>query len=223
MANEPSKAKTQLYLVLDLAACEQPVERMAAILHGKPVPSVLIRPNKARTLQIGDLRALVGALQREDIAVLVADDVSLAKSVRADGVHLSASTSGSALLHAYEEARRALGKDAIIGVDAGSSRHDAMVLGEAGADYVAFGAFDEDRSGTETARESQIELISWWAALFEVPVVALDVDVEASTRRLMEAGADFVVRTIPAGKSTTDLQKWIDEALAALEYQHTSD
>ena len=76
---------------------------------------------------------------------------------------------------AYEEARSILGRDGIVGVDPGISRHDAMTLAEAGAEYIAFGApahlKDRDR-----ARERRDELIAWWAEIFQAPCVALDVE-----------------------------------------------
>ena len=80
---------------------------------------------------------------------------TLRRPHRADGVEVSD-------IEAYREARRLLGTDRIIGADCGTSRHRAMELAEAGADYVAF------------AQGGHEDLISWWSAIFEIPCIAAD-------------------------------------------------
>jgi thiamine-phosphate pyrophosphorylase len=82
-------------------------------------------------------------------------------------------------------------------VDAGRSRHEAMVAGEGGADYVAFGipANVEDR---EKAHRRRCELTAWWSEIFEVPVVAFDVATAEEAGQLASAGADFIALTLPA-------------------------
>ncbi len=83
----------------------------------------------------------------------------------------------------------------IVGADAGRTRHDAMEIGEAGADYVAFGIppHVEDRA---RAAERQIDLVSWWSELFEIPCVAFDVADAAQAERLVGVGCDFISVTI---------------------------
>ena len=86
----------------------------------------------------------------------------------------------------------------MIGVDAGRSRDDAMLLGESGADYIAFGipAHVEDRA---TAENRQSDLIAWWSEIFEIPCVAGDVASPEGARTLAGDGADFVTLTLNAG------------------------
>ena len=86
-----------------------------------------------------ELARLAEPLQRicadADVAFIVNDSMALAKRLGADGVHLGQSDGD------IREARALLGPAAQIGKTCHDSRHLAMEAGEAGADYVAFGAF----------------------------------------------------------------------------------
>jgi len=120
-----------------------------------------------------------------DVAFIVNDSISLAKRIKADGVHLGQSD-GS-----VKEARERLGPNAQIGVTCHASRHLAMEAGEAGADYVAFGAFFP--SGTKaTEYRADPEILEWWQELFELPCVAIGGITPENCAPLVEAGADFL-------------------------------
>jgi thiamine-phosphate pyrophosphorylase len=112
----------------------------------------------------------------------------------------------------YAEAREIVGGRFIVGGDVGRSRHDAMTIAEAGADYVGFGIPEhvEDR---ETARARRRELVAWWSEIFEVPGVAFDVDTFEDASELARAGADFVALPLPQG---ADADRFARDALAAL-------
>ncbi|MFZ0849319.1 MAG: thiamine phosphate synthase, partial [Hyphomicrobiaceae bacterium] len=104
-----------------------------------------------------------------------------------------------------------------VGADVGISRHDAMSLAEAGADYVAFGApaHLQDRTRAHARRD---DLVAWWGEIFEVACVALDVEIPAEAERLARAGVDFVAVTLPPGQSaaaTRDLVAGIGAAIGA--------
>jgi thiamine-phosphate pyrophosphorylase len=66
--------------------------------------------------------------------------------------------------------RKELGADPIIGAYCGSSRHDAMSAGEAGADYVAFGPIGATPLGA--GAQVEFDLFDWWSEMIEVPVIA---------------------------------------------------
>ena len=120
-----------------------------------------------------------------DVAFIVNDSVSLAKRLGADGVHLGQSDGDP------REARGLLGPGVQIGVTCHDSRHLAMEAGEAGADYVAFGAFFP--TGTkEVFHRPDPSILGWWSALFEIPCVAIGGITPANGRSLVEAGADFL-------------------------------
>jgi thiamine-phosphate pyrophosphorylase len=127
-----------------------------------------------------------------DVAFIVNDSVSLAKRLKADGVHLG-QDDGSP-----RDAREELGREAQIGVTCHASRHMAMEAGEAGADYVAFGAFypsttkDVAKDRGEDAEVPDLELLEWWASIFEIPCVAIGGITPDNCRPLVEAGADFI-------------------------------
>lgn len=125
-------------------------------------------------------------------AFIVRDHLELALEMGADGVHLG-SAAGDVVA-----ARAALGKERILGVSCGVSRHAAMEAGEQGADYVAFGD-PARRPGPEVD-----ELLGWWSELFVLPCVAEGAITVEDCTRLARAGADMVavgqdVWTDPAG------------------------
>lgn len=126
---------------------------------------------------------LVSAAQGRDLACLIKDDVALAKNVGADGVHIPADPA------IFADARRRLGGDATIGADCGLNRHDAMVIAEMGADYVAFGP-----NLTAVARngDERAELIAWWSEIFVIPCIAWDVSTAEEAATLAALGADFL-------------------------------
>jgi len=81
-----------------------------------------------------------------------------------DGCHL---TDGAKSLRVV---RKDLGSDAIIGCFGGTSRHNGMTAGEAGADYVSFGPVSAGALGDGSIAEA--DLFRWWSEMIEVPVVA---------------------------------------------------
>lgn len=120
-----------------------------------------------------------------DVAFIVNDSIALAKRLKADGVHLG-QKDGSP-----KEAREVLGREAQIGVTCHDSKHLAMEAGEAGADYVAFGAFFPSNT-KETEYHPKPELLSWWSQLFEIPCVAIGGITPENCGDLVKAGADFL-------------------------------
>jgi thiamine-phosphate pyrophosphorylase len=167
----------------------------AAFGHCQPA-AVLIRPKPEHNLGAGEVKPLVDFAQEYGAAAIIFEDVRLARTLRADGVHFDR-TSDGALSDLIADARASLGAAANIGADAGISRHRAMEAGEAGADYVAFGAAE----ATAVARQARNDLISWWAGIFEIPCVALDVATADEAEACCADGADFVALTLLAGAS----------------------
>ena len=119
------------------------------------------------------------------VAFIVNDSMALAKRLGADGVHLG-QRDGS-----VREARALLGPHAQIGVTCHDSRHLAMEAGEAGADYVAFGAFYPTQTKPSEYRPDP-SILGWWSALFEIPCVAIGGITPENAPNLIEHGADFI-------------------------------
>ena len=120
-----------------------------------------------------------------DVAFIVNDDVALAKRLGADGVHLGQGDGDP------REAREDLGREAQIGVTCHDSRHLALEAGEAGADYVAFGAFFPSTT-KDTEHRADLELLQWWSEMVELPSVAIGGITPANCAPLIKAGADFL-------------------------------
>ena len=136
-----------------------------------------------------ELARLAEPLQRicadANVAFIVNDSMALAKRIGADGVHLGQSDGD------IREARALLGPSAQIGKTCHDSRHLAMEAGEAGVDYVAFGAFYPTTTKPSHYRPEP-SILSWWATLFEIPCVAIGGITPDNGRVLVEAGADFL-------------------------------
>lgn len=128
---------------------------------------------------------LLPMCQAAEVGFLINDRADLAKASGADGVHLGQSDGSVA------EARSLLGADKDIGVTCHDSLHLAMEAGEAGADYVAFGAFFE--SGTKDALyRAKPDLLTRWSAMATVPSVAIGGITPDTAQSLVEAGADYL-------------------------------
>ena len=130
-------------------------------------------------------RALMPLAQRRGAAFILNDRADLAVELGADGVHIGADDMP------YAKARALVGPDAIVGVSCYASRHDAMEAADAGADYVAFGAFFPTRT-KEPRAQADVELLSWWSELMTVPCVAIGGITPENCAPLVEAGADFL-------------------------------
>ncbi len=130
-------------------------------------------------------KALIPIAHAANVAVLINDRVDLARDMGADGVHIGQEDMP------LSEARNILGREAFIGATAHNSRHLAMLAGENGADYVAFGAFFE--SATKTPKmQATTDILSWWSELFEIPCVAIGGITADNCISLVQAGADYL-------------------------------
>jgi len=129
--------------------------------------------------------ALAPVAQSRDVAFLLNDRPDLAAETGCDGVHVGQQDSS------YEEARAAVGDDAIVGVTCHDSRHLAMIASEKGADYVAFGAFYPTAT-KDAIGHPDLEILSWWSEVMTVPCVAIGGISAANCAPLVKAGADFI-------------------------------
>jgi thiamine-phosphate pyrophosphorylase len=123
--------------------------------------------------------------QERGVAFIVNDRPDLAVALNADGVHVGQEDAS------YKDARKIVGLDKIIGVTCHDSQHLAMVAGEAGADYVAFGAFFPTATKAPKATANP-EILTWWQEIFEIPCVAIGGINLQNAPVLIQAGADFL-------------------------------
>jgi thiamine-phosphate pyrophosphorylase len=180
------RPRCQLYLVSPIDVGGTFPDRLARALDAGPVAAFQFR---VKDIDQHAAAALAEPLQRicadRDVAFIVNDSVGLAKRLGADGVHLGQDDGDP------REAREALGPTAQIGVTCHDSRHFAMEAGEAGADYVAFGAFYPTTTKT-VSHLADPSILSWWSAVFEIPCVAIGGITVANAPPLIKAGADFI-------------------------------
>ena len=144
---------------------------------------------RVKDVEEHELARLAEPIQRlcadAGVAFIVNDSMTLAKRLGADGVHLGQSDGD------IREARSLLGPSAQIGKTCHDSRHFAMEAGEAGADYVAFGAFYPTTTKPSNYRPAP-SILTWWSALFEIPCVAIGGITPGNAKPLIDAGADFL-------------------------------
>lgn len=184
-------AHCRLYLIapngLEAPGALEPfAERLKAALGAGDVACLQLRMKEASDDQIRRAaKTLMPIAHEKGVAFLINDRPDLAAELGADGAHIGQDDM------AYAQARALLGPDKTIGVTAHASRHLAIEAAEAGADYVAFGAFFPTTTKDPKAR-ADIELIAWWAELMEVPCVAIGGITPENARPLVEAGADFL-------------------------------
>jgi thiamine-phosphate pyrophosphorylase len=205
-ARDMRRPPCQLYLVSPLDVGGAFPDRLARALGAGPVAAFQFR---VKGVDQHEAVRLAEPLQRicadHDVAFLVNDSIALAKRLGADGVHLGQGDGDP------REARAVLGPNAQIGVTCHDSRHLAMEAGEAGADYVAFGAF-YPTSTKAVHHHPDPSILSWWSTMFEIPCVAIGGITVANAAPLVTAGADFlaVSNAVWAGDEAAAVRQLIE-------------
>lgn len=176
----------QLYLISPLDVGGDFPDQLESALSAGPVAAFQFR---VKDIDQHEAAALAEPLQAicaaHDVAFIVNDSVALAKRLKADGVHLGQGDGD------VREAREILGRDAQIGVTCHNSRHLAMEAAEAGADYVAFGAF-YPTSTKQVEHVAELDTLQKWSRVTEIPCVAIGGITSGNAKPLIDAGADFL-------------------------------
>jgi thiamine-phosphate pyrophosphorylase len=189
MANDPPLLPAcQLYLISPLDVTGEFPKRLDRALQAGPGVATAFQ-FRVKGVDAHEAARLAAPLQEicatHDVAFIVNDSVSLAKRLKADGVHLGQDDGE------VRDAREVLGREAQIGVTCHASRHFAMEAGDAGADYVAFGAFFPSTTKASEHRP-KLEILEWWSGLFELPCVAIGGITPDNCSPIIGAGADFL-------------------------------
>jgi len=190
--NSPSPAsrerrnnpRQRLYLITPaIGEPERFAEDLEGALGAGDIAAVLLRlaDTGERTL-IERSKRIAGVVQSCDVALVVDNHPEIVARADADGAHLTDVAKFAAALSLLKPER-------IAGAGGLRSRHDAMLAGEAGADYVMFG--DPDRNGRRASFEELLERLTWWAELFEIPCVAYAAGAD-EVAPLSRTGADFI-------------------------------
>jgi len=181
-------AGCRLYLITppaldDLAAFRETLTRT---LDAGDVAALQIRLKGASDDAIaGACAAILPIAQAHDVAVFLNDRPDLAARLGCDGVHIGQEDG------TYAQARAAVGPNRMFGVTCHDSRHLAMDAAEAGADYVAFGAFFDTATKATTARPD-LEILTDWQEIMQIPCVAIGGITVENCAPLVAAGADFL-------------------------------
>jgi len=193
------RPRQRLYLFtphLDATSFEREID---AALTTADIAAVLLRLAEAdeRTL-INRAKAMASVVQPRDVALVLDGHPEIAARTGADGAHLTG-------VEAFAAALPLLKPDRIAGAGGLRSRHDAMLAGETGADYVMFG--EPDRHGRRLPFEDVLERLMWCAELLEVPCVGYAANLD-EVEPLARTGADFValgewIWTHPQGAGAT--------------------
>ncbi len=179
---EPRRPAPRFYLVTPQHA-DGLVDQLSELLAAADVAAVLLRlPPADDSIRIDLARRLAPTVQDKGAALLLAGHPDLAVCAGADGAHLEG-------LPALEAALATLKPARIAGCGGLPTRHDAMLAGEAGADYVMFG--EPDAAGRRPAFDAVTKRVAWWADLFEIPCVGFAAALD-EVAPLATAGADFV-------------------------------
>ncbi|HVC54711.1 MAG TPA: thiamine phosphate synthase [Stellaceae bacterium] len=188
MRTDAPQGSTRLYLVTPPALDP---DRFAAdleeALSGGDVACLQLRLKDVEDAAIRRAtRILQPIAQERGVAFIMNDRPDLAAELDCDGVHVGEEDAP------YAEARRLLGPDRIVGVTCGDSRHRAVVAAEAGADYVAFGAFFPSATKVGAKYRAGPELLADWSETTVVPCVAIGGITQENCGPLVAAGADFL-------------------------------
>jgi len=181
-AAEPRRPVPRLYLVTP-AQFSGAADVLDEALNAADIAAVLLRlPDGDARAKFDHVKAVAASVQARGTALVLDGDPELALEADADGAHVEGVPALNAALAKLKPGR-------IVGCGALKARHDAMVAGEAGADYVMFG--EPGVPGGRPPFAAISERVAWWADLFEVPCVGFAVSLE-EVNPLAAAGADFV-------------------------------
>jgi thiamine-phosphate pyrophosphorylase len=182
-----SETRCRLYLITPPKFDAKPFsEVLKRALDAGDVASVQLRLKDVSDddiLRTGEI--LMPMVQRAGVAFILNDRPDLAMRLGADGVHVGQEDAS------YSEARAAMGRDRIVGATCHNIRHLAIEAAEAGADYVAFGAFFPTATKNAQTR-AEPEIVQWWSEMMVVPCVAIGGITVENCSVLVEAGADFL-------------------------------
>jgi thiamine-phosphate pyrophosphorylase len=187
LASKPPPPRPVPRLYLQTPAVDDAAGLVASlpeILAGADIAAVLVKlaMTDQRTM-IARIKSLAPAVQNAGAALLLDGHVELVARAGADGAHLSG-------LAALEEALPSLKPDRIAGLGGLATRHESMLAGELGADYVLFG--EPDAKGHRPSMEAIAERLDWWAELFEPPCIGYAASRDEAYEFAL-AGADFVL------------------------------
>lgn len=129
--------------------------------------------------------ALLPVAKARGVTFILNDRPDLARAGGCDGVHVGQEDA------TVRDARQIIGDNGVVGATCHNSRHLALVAGEQGADYVAFGAFFPTAT-KEAKTQADPDILEWWSDIMVLPCVAIGGITVENCPPLVRAGADFL-------------------------------
>ena len=187
-SSEDTRPTTRLYLITPPALDPDKFAKdLEAALAGGDAACLQLRLKDVDDAVIRRATAVLQPIARAyDVAFIMNDRPDLAAELDCDGVHVGQEDAP------YAEARRLMGPDRIVGVTCGDSRDRAITAAEAGADYVAFGAFFPSQTKVGAKYRADPEILRDWSETTIVPCCAIGGISQQNCGPLVEAGADFL-------------------------------
>jgi len=188
LLNDETRATTRLYLITPPALDpDRFAKELEEALAGGDVACLQMRLKDVKDDTVRRAAKILKPIAQErNVAFIMNDRPDLAAELACDGVHVGEEDMP------YAEARRLMGPDRVVGVTCGASRDRAITAAEAGADYVAFGAFFPSMTKTTTKHRADAELLRDWSETTVVPCCAIGGITQQNCGPLVEAGADFL-------------------------------
>jgi thiamine-phosphate pyrophosphorylase len=188
LRTDDERATTRLYLITPPALDpDKFAGELEAALAGGDVACLQLRLKDVDDDVVRRATKILQPITRDrGVAFIMNDRPDLAAELGCDGVHVGEEDMP------YAEARRLLGPDKIVGVTCGDSKHRAVTAAEAGADYVAFGAFFPSMTKAGAKYRARPELLADWSETTVVPCCAIGGITQQNCGPLVEAGADFL-------------------------------
>jgi thiamine-phosphate pyrophosphorylase len=187
-SGDEDRATTRLYLITPPAFDpDKFAAELEAALTGGDVACLQLRLKEVDDDVIRRATTVLKPIaEAHDVAFIMNDRPDLAAALDCDGVHVGEEDMP------YAEARRLMGPDRIVGVTCGNSRHRAITAAEAGADYVAFGAFFPSPTKGGAKYRANPDVLRDWSETTVVPCCAIGGITQENCGPLVEAGADFL-------------------------------
>jgi thiamine-phosphate pyrophosphorylase len=209
----PAPPAPRLYLATPPITDASLAPVLAELLGAADIAAVLVRLAEGDDRsKINRVKALAATIQDAGAALLLDGHPELVARAGADGVHVSGT-------EPMQEALEQLKPDRIVGVGGLHSRHDSMVAGEAGADYLLFG--EADAEGHRPSTEAIAERLEWWAEVFEPPCVGYAQTADEA-ELFAAAGAEFIMIEDAVWSDTRGPQAALADVVKRLERGHAA-
>lgn len=210
----PAPPAPRLYLATPpLVDANALAPALKGLLAAADVAAVLVRLADAdERTSINRIKALAPAIQGAGAALLLDGQADLVARSGADGAHLTG-------VETLRETLENLKPDRIVGVGGLHSRHDSMIAGEVGADYVLFG--EPETTENRPSTEAIAERLAWWAELFEPPCVGYAESLD-ETEAFAAAGADFIMVGDVVWSDTRGPQAALADVVKRVEQGHAA-